>query len=64
LSGGGEKLPGIFHFAGNNGLIEPFKPLVRGEPSRWRRRIPMELILVVALVFGGGGVWGRVRGHW
>jgi hypothetical protein len=28
---------------------------------------PMELILIVVLVlflFGGGGYWGRRRGHW
>jgi hypothetical protein len=41
--------------------------LRRGENSRWRWRIPMELILIVILVmllFGGGGYWGRRRGHW
>jgi hypothetical protein len=41
--------------------------LVRGENSRWRWRIPMELILIIVLVvllFGGGGYWGRRRGHW
>ena len=29
--------------------------------------IPMELILIIVLVlflFGGGGYWGRRRGHW
>jgi hypothetical protein len=34
---------------------------------RYRRRIPMEMILIIVLVvllFGGGGYWGRSRGHW
>ena len=54
-------------FVGNKGLNGPLQPLVRGENSRWRRRIPMELILIIVLVvllFGGGGYWGRRRGHW
>jgi hypothetical protein len=32
---------------------------------QWRN--PMELILIIVLVlflFGGGGYWGRRRGHW
>jgi hypothetical protein len=34
---------------------------------RRQRRNAMELILIIVLVlflFGGGGYWGRRRGHW
>jgi hypothetical protein len=39
----------------------------RQKAQAFRGEIPMELILIIVLVlflFGGGGYWGRRRGHW